>query len=271
MSQTPRFVYGPPQDGSVTLFTYIGDKFYVLRSDPNVSFPPYFGVADDSSNYLSLTYSSENQTLQTSNDFGFQQDPTTKSAELVSGIGTFSYTYTGNYAKNSPFMAGLPFLFSANSEQVTFKYKSPSDETNDNSDSNNPNYTPTYAGTVENVILVPINGIPQNNCSSTANNGPFVSYSNSSNPSVYFTTQDYCTDNIINSLCGQGDTCGATTSGSTCIGPCSNAASACEPIGNERVSCENPQVLNILHIALIVGGLLLFLIFLIIVYVFATR
>jgi hypothetical protein len=264
-----RSVYGPLQTSQVALFTSQSNSFYVLKPDPNPKFPPYFGIADGTTNFvpLNLTANIENTettyTLLTATSQGFQQVSGT--AALVSStIGIFTYQYTDKSVGS--LVAGYPLQIIVANAPLTFRWKDSTNEATDKGNATNSNYQPTYNGNIDSYFIIPMNGIPQSNCNLISNNGPFLAYSNQPHSDTFYTTINFCQNQITNPMCPSGSFCGGSTSSGPCYGICPPGGnSECSPTGKAQLSCINPTPsnnINIWKIILIVGavliGLLLF-------------
>lgn len=238
MSTLPRFVYGPLQAGTVTLFAQINGQFYVIRSDPNPQYPPYFGYADGSSNYLPFQFSSSGgtTTLRTSSGQGLTQgnDPEFPTL-LTPSSGQFKYQYVDPIASGTPLMAGVLIQMIVGNYPLTFAWKSKDYETKDKQNATKSNYIPSYSGSINKIIIVPINAIPADNCNAISNNGPYVAYSNKTNPPIYFTTKDFCINKITNPPCPSDNVCGDSVNGTTCYGPCTSGS--CNATAQGELKC----------------------------------
>lgn len=222
----PTYIYGPVQTGSVAIFTNINGQFYVLRSPSGqgTGFPPYFGLADGTTNYTQLTLnlptSSQGYSMITSNAQGMHQGAALNTAVFdTPSTGQFNFQYTYSTASGLPLLAGQPLQMIVAGTPLTFKWQSPTNEASSFNSSGC--YVPTYDGDVSSYIIIPINGIPNGNCSVTTQYGPYISYSNQGQTTTFFTTSDLCTNGINNPICGPGQNCGTSISGVPCYGPCS--------------------------------------------------
>lgn len=230
-----QFIYGPLNNESVHICSYINKEFYILKYDKNIiDFPVYFGkmtlnnsknILFDLNNFKLVTTPGNYKLYNTNENYTILYE---------NGVGNFNIVYDSNQEFNQILYAGINCKMYYNYSIYIFPYKDQEREEIDNRLSEYENYKPYYSGETFNIFFIPVSAYYQSNCNLLGTNVVYLAYAGIKEyQSVYYTRQDICLTGQLFPLCDTNQLCFG------CFGPCESGFSC--NVADETMKCTTGQ------------------------------